>query len=120
MKAYKMMRKLSDGKIYPLFINKTVPTVFGKWLQAECHPTPGFAVRKGWHCCFQPVAPHLKETLSCGEHRVWVEVDVEDWDTYDRPESQGGKWILAQRMKAIRELSWDEVDAIRQSINKAA
>lgn len=104
MKAYKLMRKKKDGKIYPLFINKTIPTPIGEWLQAECHPTKGFAVRKGWHCCFTPFAPHLKMELANGEKRVWVEVEVEDWNKYDRPESQGGAWILAQKMKIVREL----------------
>ena len=29
MKAYKLLRKLSDGKLYPLFIHKTFSTPFG-------------------------------------------------------------------------------------------
>ena len=49
-------------------------------------------------------APHLKMRLSNGEQRVWVKVEVEDWGTYNRPESQGGTWILAQRMKVIEEV----------------
>ena len=60
MKAYKLLRIKKDGKLYPLFINKTVATPIGEWMEAECHPTKGFAIRQGWHCCFQPVAPHLK------------------------------------------------------------
>lgn len=112
MKAYKLVRKKKDGKLYPLFINKTVSTPIGEWLDAECHPTNGFAIRKGWHCCFRPFAPHLKETLSNGEQRVWVEVEVEDWISYKRPEKQGGSWILAQRMKIIKELSSEEVQHI--------
>ena len=48
MKAYKLLRrKKRDGKLYPLFINKTVPTPIGVWMQAECFPTKGFAIRKG-------------------------------------------------------------------------
>ena len=47
-------------------------------------------------------APHLKENLANGEQRVWVCVDVEDYGTYDRPESQGGCWILANRMKVVK------------------
>ena len=110
--AYKLMRKLSDGNIYPLFINKRCPTQFGKWLEAECYPTKGFAVRKGWHCCFTPIAPHLKEQLSSGEQRVWVKVKVKNYTTYDRPESQGGKWILADEMFVEKELSRKEVNEI--------
>lgn len=112
MKAYKMVRKLSDGKLYPLFITKTIPTPMGIWLEAECHPTKGFAIRKGWHCCFKPIAPHLKERLANGEQRVWVEVEVEDFTTYKRPESQGNDWILAQRMKIVREIPYEEIREI--------
>ena len=102
MKAYKLLRMKKDGKLYPLFINKTVPTPIGAWMPAECHPTKGFAVRQGWHCCFKPVAPHLKTQLANGERRVLVECEVEDVTTYNRPESQGGAWILAQRMKITK------------------
>lgn len=102
MKAYKLLRIKKDGKLYPLFIDKNTPTPIGEWMQAECHPTKGFAVRQGWHCCFEMNAPHLKKELKSGEKRVWVECEVEDWESYDRPESQGGAWILAQRMKIVR------------------
>ena len=101
MKAYKLLRMKKDGNLYPLSINKTVTTPIGVWMDAEYHPTKGFAARKGWHCCFKPVAPHLKTNLASGEKRVWVECEVEDWASYNRPESQGGAWILAQRMKII-------------------
>lgn len=114
MKAYKLLRLMKDGTIHPLFINKKEATPIGVWMQAECFPTKGFAVRQGWHCCFTPVAPHLKEVLSNGEVRVWCEVKVEDWESYDRPESQGGAWILAQRMKIVKVLTMDEVEEIRK------
>ena len=104
MKAYKPLIKKKDDKLYPLFINKTNPTPIGEWMEAKCYPTKGFAIRKGWHCCFEMKAPHLKMQLSNGEQRVWVEVEVEDWESYNRPESQGGAWMLAQRMKIIREV----------------
>lgn len=110
--AYKLMRQLKDGTVHPLFINKRESTMFGVPLKAECYPTKGFAVRQGWHCCFTPYAPHLKENLANGERRVWVEVLVRNYDTYDRPESQGGKWILAQEMIANRIIGNDEVAQI--------
>ena len=47
MKAYKLLRMKKDGKLYPLFINKTIATPIGEWMEAECHPTKGFAVRQG-------------------------------------------------------------------------
>lgn len=114
--AYKLMRQLSDGTVHPLFINKSEPTKFGVPLKAECYPTKGFAVRKGWHCCFTPYAPHLKEKLANGEQRVWVEVLVRDFETYNRPESQGGKWILAQEMIAKRIVADDEVKQILKKV----
>lgn len=116
MRAYKMVRKLSDGKLYPLFINKTEPTPIGKWMKAECYPTKGFAIRQGWHCCFKPIAPHLKETLANGEQRVWVEVEIEDYTTYKRPESQGNDWLLAQKMKIIREVPYEEIRQIQKEV----
>lgn len=119
MKAYKLLRILkTDGKLHPLFINKKVPTPIGIWMDAECHKTPGFALRVGWHCCFIPLAPHLKMELSNGEKRVWVECEVEDWESYDRPESQGGAWILAQRMKINRILTMEEVNEILKENEK--
>lgn len=99
MKAYKLVRKLKDGSLAPLFINKRLRFPVGEWIMAEYHPTKGFATRQGWHCTTQPIAPHLSE-----RGRVWVEVEVEDYELYDRPESQGGTWVLAQRMKVVREL----------------
>ena len=97
MRAYKLIRKMKDGKLSHLFINKKSRTPVGIWLDAEAHPTKGFAFRKGWHCTLEPVAPHLSD-----KGRVWVE--VENVELYDRPESQGGTWVLAQRMKIIKEL----------------
>ena len=32
---------------------------------------------------------------------VWVKCEVEDYETYARPESQGGTWVLAKKMKVI-------------------
>ena len=95
------MVRIKNGKLYPMFINSQQELKIGDWLQAECHPTKGFAIRQGWHCWFEKKAQHLKEQLSNGEQRVWIKCEVEDWETYDRPESQGGAWILAQRMKVI-------------------
>ena len=114
MTAYKLMRLGKDGNVYPLFINRKKATRFGEVLQAEFLPRKGFQPRKGWHCCFQPVAPHLKENLASGERRVWVEVKVKDWESYDRPESQGGKWILAQNMIAVRIMNEDDVIKVRR------
>lgn len=106
MIAYKLMR-IKNGKLYPLFINRNQETPVGRWLKAEPHPTEGYALRVGWHCCLKPIAPHLKMTLSNGEQRVWVECEVENYTTYNRPESQGGVWLLAGYMKIIKTLRDD-------------
>lgn len=111
MKAYKLLT-LKDDKLYPLFINKKTETKMGVWIEAECFPTNGFAVRKGWHCCFFPTAPHLKEKLKSGSKRVWVECEIEEYATYNRPESQGGTWLLANRLKVNKILSSDDVFSI--------
>lgn len=99
MKAYKLVRQLKNGDLVPLFINKKEPFKLGEWMSANYYPTQGFAPRLGFHCCVQPIAPHLKEILKSGQKRVWVEVEVQEFSYYNRPESQGGKWILAKRMK---------------------
>jgi hypothetical protein len=99
MVAYKLIRKLKDGSLSPLFINKKSRIPVGQWLEAESHPTKGFAYRLGWHCTLKPIAPHLSK-----KDRVWVKVEVEDVVYYERPISQGDTWVLAQRMKIICEI----------------
>lgn len=99
MVAYKLIRKMKNGELSPLFINKKNRLSIGIWLDAENHPTKGFSIRKGWHCTLQPSAPHLSS-----KNRVWVRVEVEDYGYYNRPKSQGGTWVLAQKMKIIEEL----------------
>ena len=102
VKAYKLVRLKKDGNIGSLFIERGFNLPIDTWLTAEENPTKGFAIRKGWHCTFEMNAPHLKTTLANGEKRIWVEVEVENHTIYNRPESQGGKWILADRMKIIK------------------
>ena len=103
MIAYKLLRQRKDGTLGPLFINASQRVPVGEWLEAENHPTRGFAQRQGWHCTLTPNAPHLKLEPK-GSTRVWAMVDVEDFEEYDRPESQGGTWVLAQRMKVIKTI----------------
>jgi len=47
MIAYKLIRKMKDGSLSPLFINKKSRIPVGVWLEAENHPTKGYTVRKG-------------------------------------------------------------------------
>ena len=94
-RAWKLFRLMKDGSIKPLFIGKTNALPIGEWMDAEDLPTKGFAHRPGWHCTLIPFAPHLKDREN---RRVWLEVVVEDCDLFVRPHSQGGTWVLAQRM----------------------
>lgn len=108
MTAYKLVRKMKDGSLAPLFINKRFRFEIGKWMIAGDHKTKGFAHRPGFHCCKRPVAPHLSE-----KGRVWVQVETDEDIVYNRPESQGGKWVLAQRMMVVKELTHEEARTIR-------
>jgi len=99
MIAYKLIRKMKDGSLSPLFINQKSRIDIGIWLNAELHPKKGFTIRKGWHCTLEPKAPHLSK-----KNRVWVQVELDDYEYHPRPESQGGMWVLAQKMKVIREV----------------
>lgn len=105
MKAYKLFKLRKDGSLGPLFINAKQRIPLGEWLQAEDHPTKGFAHRPGWHCCFKPHAPHLASCLSNGQKRVWCEVSVQGIRKYNRPESQGGAWVLAESMQVVSILN---------------
>ena len=102
MKAYKLVRLLKSGEMTPLFINKGLRFEVGKTYKAEFHSTKGFAPRQGLHLCLKPIAPHLSMHLKSGEKRIWIECEVEDYELYDRSESQGGVWVLAQQMKIIK------------------
>lgn len=98
MKVWKLFRLKKNGQITPLFINKTKELPFDVWLPAEDHPTKGFAHRPGWHCTSEPKAPHLST-----KGRVWLQVEIEDWIAFMRPESQGGLWYLARKMRIPKQ-----------------
>jgi hypothetical protein len=103
IKAYKLFRVRKDGTIGPLFINRKLVIEPDVWMEAENHPTRGFAVRPGWHCTLKPHAPHLSMNLKSGEVRKWYEVEVEGIEMFNRPESQGGTWVLAKRLRVIKK-----------------
>ena len=98
MRAYKLFNRRKDGTIGPLFIARKKRIPIGEWLEAEDHPTKGYAHRPGWHVGEKPVAPHLSE-----KGRVWYEVEIEDYYRFPRPQHQGTVWLIAQRMKVIGE-----------------
>ncbi len=100
MIAYKLFRQRKDGTLGPLFINARLRVPVGVWLEAEDHPTNGFARRPGWHCTLKPEAPHLSSNPA-GSVRVWARVEIADFEYHNRPPSQGGRWVLAKRLKVI-------------------
>lgn len=99
--VWKLFKLRRNGTLGPLFINARQVVPIGQWLQAEDHPTKGFAHRPGWHACFKPEAPHLSENPKSGPRRVWARCEAEGIRTYDRPESQGGAWVLAERLRVV-------------------
>ena len=118
MIAYKKVRKLKDGKDYPLFIDKTKPFRFGEWMKSEFHPTKGFAERSigkgsdgeeigGWHLTPLPKADWIADQLSNGEKRVWIVCEAKNIVEYQRPQ---GIWYLAQYIKPLRVLRQEEVE----------
>ncbi len=90
---------MKDGSYAPLFINKRMRYEIGEWHEAEEHETKGYAFRPGFHCTLRQEAPHLKK-----EGRTWLQVEIEDYEFFDRPESQGGRWALAQKLKPVKVL----------------
>lgn len=103
MFAYKLLRRRKrDGSLGPLFINKRLVIPIGEWLEAECHPTKGYAVRPGFHVLARIHAPHLmKKDGTLAADRVWMKVEIDEFQEFHRPESQGGKWFLAKRMRVV-------------------
>ena len=100
MKAFKLLKQRKDGSLGPLFINQKQRIPIGEWLEAEDHPTKGYAHRPGWHCTAEPVAPHLSMN-----GRVWCEVLVVNVEKHQRPRNQGGEWLIAQYMKVVQILN---------------
>lgn len=96
MIAYKLFRQLKSGEITSLFINKTERLEKGVWLNAKSYPTKGYKVRPYWHCTEKPIAPHLSE-----RNRVWLKVEIDDYEEFSRPEHQGGKWFLAKKIRIL-------------------
>ena len=92
--GYKLFRLRKDGTLGPLFINRKQVIQAGEWLEAQLFPTPGFAVRFGWHACAQMSAPHLSK-----KGRVWCRVRLYDITANHRTGSQGGLLYTARYLK---------------------
>lgn len=99
--AYKLLRHRKNGTLGPLFINASQVIPLGEWLEAEDHPTKGYAHRPGWHCTLKPEAPHLVLKPKNGTPRVWCRVEIRDFEKFNRPQSQGGTWVLAKHMRVM-------------------
>lgn len=110
MYAYKLFRVRKDGTLGSLFVGRQKVLPIGQWLEAETNLShPGLAHRPGFHCCAQRLAPHIKLRLANGEVRWWYHVEIEDEaERHERPESQGGLWYVAKRMRIVKVFWWDE------------
>lgn len=97
MIAYKLFRLKKNGDITPLFINRKLVLETGIWYEAEAHPTKGYALHPGWHTALD-IAPHLST-----KGRVWKKVEIEDYYEFKRPNSQGGVWLIAKRLKVLED-----------------
>lgn len=82
--GYKLFEMRDDGKLFPLFIDKTTETPMNEWVMAEIiEHHPGFAHRPGWHLgAMMPSAPWLmgadgtyKSQRGKRFRRVWCEVE---------------------------------------------
>ena len=83
-KGYKLFEQRDDGKLFPLFIDKTTETPMNEWVMAEIiMEHKGFAHRPGWHLgAVLPSAPWLmgadgtyKSQRGKRFKRVWCEVE---------------------------------------------
>ncbi len=72
---------------------------FHEWIEAKAYPTKGFALRPFWHCTEKCEAPHLTT-----RGRVWIKVEMAEFTEMMRPQSQGGKWFLARKIRLLEEI----------------
>lgn len=105
MIGFKLVRKMKDGSLRPLFIERTRDLPVDVWLDANDVPTKGYQHRPGWHILEEPYAPHLSK-----KGRVWVVVEFEESgsSSHYRPRSQGVLWYTARKMRIIGELKLGE------------
>jgi hypothetical protein len=93
MIGYKLFRVRKNGTLGTLFIDCKRQLISGVEYPALDIPTKGYKYRPGWHICRQPYAPHLSTR---GRH--WFRVEFFNFDTLERPESQGGIWYIAREI----------------------
>lgn len=101
MIAFKLIRIRNNGTLGPLFIEQRRVLPQFEWMESHDVPTKGYAYRPGWHCCADPIAPHLK----LKDNRAWFVVELDGKvEKHERPEVQGGIWYTATRMKIHKQL----------------
>lgn len=143
---YKLFEMDTKGNLYPLFIDKKTACSVGEWIQAENHPTKGFAKRPGFHAgqiCSAPWLMSANGTYKSQRgkqwKRVWCEVECNTTIDYTDavanlpkksfvdhvPENGFYKfretgcnriWIITDKIKILRIIDEQE----RQEILKAA
>jgi hypothetical protein len=99
-RAYKLFRVRKDGSIGSLFINAQQRYELNRWMIALPFRRSGFRFRPGWHALEKPKAPHLSL-----KGRQWFLVELKDFNSEVRPESQGGKWYLSKYLRIVRPLT---------------
>jgi hypothetical protein len=112
--AYKLFRKRKDGTLGPLFIGASQRITIGEWMEAEDIPTKGFAHRPGWHAGLVPET-HIQEN----DNRVWCECLIKDYYPFQLNSKQK-EWQIAKWLKVVKELTAEEVLALRQQEAEAA
>ena len=141
-KYYKLFEMDRFGNLYPLFIDKKTIYPMGQWIQAENHPTAGYAKRPGIHVGQICSAPWLMSADGVyksqrGKHwkRVWCEVECNTTIDYTNiveqlpkkcfvdhiPENGFYKfretgcnrvWIITDKIKIIRMIDEEERNQI--------
>lgn len=116
MKAYKLFKIRKDGTLGSLFIGASKVLPIGIEMQAEKDLLVSenlkrkFTYRPFWHATSLPKADHLK--IDAIVKRVWAEVDIKEFTELKRPDYQGGKWFLAERLTIKKILSPESVEII--------
>ena len=146
-KGFKLFEMDTENNLYPLFIDKKTIYPIGEWIQAENHPTKGFASRPGIHVGQLCSAPWLMSTDGIYKSqrskywkRVWCEVEYNATIDYtdvveklqkkcfvDRiPENGFYKfretgcnriWIITDKIKITRIISEEERLQILKELN---
>ena len=144
---YKLFEMDTKGNLYPLFIDKKTTYPIGEWIQAENHPTKGFAKRPGLHIGQICSAPWLmsadgtyKSQRGKQWKRVWCEVECNTTIDYTDvvaklpkksfvdhvPENGFYKfretgcnriWIITDKIKIARILTEEERQQILRQMN---